>query len=753
MLTYDKALLAAAATSFIRSILSCLLVITFSFPAEARSLFVSSLPEPGSMVLPSTSFVPVLAKGLVLHPDNPLAFDFIVDSGHDTTNQELVSQQSERMAQYFLAAVTVPEDQLWVNLSPYEQERVIENDLGRTVLGRDMLAQDYILKQFSASLIYPENGLGKEFWARVYARAREKFGTISIPVDTFNKVWISPDKAEVYQNGNRVYITEARLKLSLDQDHRAEAERADASDSFDRSARDLAKEMMRSVILPALEKEVNEGRQFAVMRQIYHAAILAKWYREQVQNTLMEAAYVGRNRVAGVTADEKNLKAEIYERYIAAFRKGAFDYVKEEADANSGEILPRKYFSGGENLFIDRLDFARSADKAVLSGSGFSVSVQARTVDAGQLPSLEETHKLRDAVAEKFRELDGKADALFSDPARQDELPSLIGRNTGHQQSLFHHVQVSTDSRIRNVYQEVQSLVGRVLGDAGDVFSVNLGEIHVTLSGEQIGPEEKFVITLDELAALVQEDVQQGRVLPFSIRLLGPRLMPNGVVIMEYTTSAPEFFYLRQRSGQRINERKARLPADVRGFEQNIIHSAVAVIRNPLIGQDKLRELKKNIDVYRHEFLPIDFRVEQITVTSFLEEERKFIKSVVLDLQIISGRQNVENMVPLAPADVSAARWRSVSDALTNSRVTKEMPHKKGSPALLIALDPESKEGSSYGGIDLRDGENRVRQDLSVLKHTFRFDPGVMRMIAQGGGLTPVVTAIVPLDKTVKIFY
>jgi hypothetical protein len=330
----------------VSSVLACVLVCGQNL-AYAQSLFVSSLPEPGAMVLPSTSFVPVLAKGLVLHPDNPLAFDLIVDSGHDTADQKLVREQSERMAQYFLAAVTVPEDQLWVNLSPYEQDRIIENDLGRTVLGRDMLAQDYILKQLSASLIYPENGLGKEFWVRVYAQAREKFGTTSIPVDTFNKVWISPDKAEVYQNGNRVYITEARLKLMLDQDHQATGQTADVPDSFDSSARDLAKDMMRSVILPALEKEVNEGRQFAVTRQIYHAAILAKWYKEQVRNSLMESVYVGQNHVAGVIADEINLKEEIYQRYISAFKKGAFDYVKEEADTLTGEILPRKYFSGG----------------------------------------------------------------------------------------------------------------------------------------------------------------------------------------------------------------------------------------------------------------------------------------------------------------------------------------------------------------------------------------------------------------------
>ena len=31
-------------------------------------------------------------------------------------------------------------------------------------MGRDMLGQDYILKQITASLIYPESNLGKKFW-------------------------------------------------------------------------------------------------------------------------------------------------------------------------------------------------------------------------------------------------------------------------------------------------------------------------------------------------------------------------------------------------------------------------------------------------------------------------------------------------------------------------------------------------------------------------------------------------------------
>ena len=87
-----------------------------------------------------------------------------------------------------------------INLSPYEKDRIIPEAFGQTEMGRDLLAQDYLLKQITASLMYPEDAIGKEFWQRIYAEGVKKFGTTNIPVNTFNKVWIVPDKAIVYEN-------------------------------------------------------------------------------------------------------------------------------------------------------------------------------------------------------------------------------------------------------------------------------------------------------------------------------------------------------------------------------------------------------------------------------------------------------------------------------------------------------------------------------------------------------------------------
>ena len=125
------------------------------------------------------------------------------------------------LIKYFLASLTVPEKDLWVNLSPYEKDRMIAPNLGQTTMGRDMLAQDYILKQLTASLIYPEKHLGKTFWDEVYAKARQMYGTTQVPMNTFNKVWIVADKADVFERGNVAYIVGAHLKVMLEEDYLA----------------------------------------------------------------------------------------------------------------------------------------------------------------------------------------------------------------------------------------------------------------------------------------------------------------------------------------------------------------------------------------------------------------------------------------------------------------------------------------------------------------------------------------------------
>ncbi|MCP4652901.1 MAG: hypothetical protein GY858_05905 [Candidatus Omnitrophica bacterium] len=308
------------------------------------------LPAPGAMVKQTSDFAPAKLKGIKIFPDNPLKFDFVIDCGNTNLERKELEEESAKLIKYFLASLTVPEKELWVNLSPYEANRVIPEKLGQTEMGKDLLAQDYILKQLTASLMYPEDEIGQTFWDRVYAKANELYGTSKIAVNTFHKVWIVPDKAVVYQSGDTAFIIESHLKVMLESDYLALANAESvgaASQPPAEETNDISSEVMREVILPEIEKEINSGENFANLRQIYQSLILAAWFKRNLKENSLAKVYADENKVGGVQIKDKTIKKKIYDRYVEAYKRGVYNYIKKDYDIASKKFIKRKYFSGG----------------------------------------------------------------------------------------------------------------------------------------------------------------------------------------------------------------------------------------------------------------------------------------------------------------------------------------------------------------------------------------------------------------------
>jgi len=297
------------------------------------------LPVPGVMVHLSSAFTPAHLQGITIHPDNALKFDFLIHRGDQVMSEDQKKAAYKKLIKYFLASLTIPDQDQWVNLSPYEKDRIIKEDFGKTEMGRDLLAQDYMLKQITSSLIYPEDGLGKRFWDKVYARAWSEYHTAEIPVNTFNKVWIVPDQAIVYESGNSAYILKSHLKVMLEEDYLALKKN-------NKSVGALGSQLIREIILPELEKEVNEGKNFANLRQMYSGMILATWYKKALKESLLGKIYADKAKIKGFDQDPQ-ANEEIYRRYLMAFKKGVFNYIKEDVNKYTHEVIPRKYFSGG----------------------------------------------------------------------------------------------------------------------------------------------------------------------------------------------------------------------------------------------------------------------------------------------------------------------------------------------------------------------------------------------------------------------
>jgi beta-mannanase len=334
---------------------------------------ILSLPAPGVMVHLSHEFNPPILKGIKVHTDNPFRFDFILDKGDSQLSNDALKDESSKLIKYFLASLTIPEKDLWVNLSPYEKDRIIPNSFGLTEMGRDLLAEDYMLKQITASLIYPEDEIGKKFWKRIYEESARKLGTTNVPVNTFNKVWIVPEKAIVYENAKAgtAYVMESKLKVMLEEDYLSleKHEGIQSDDPQGKNVNQIGSQIVREIVIPELTKEVNEDKNFIQLRQVYNSLILAAWYKKKVKDSILSQIYSDKNKIVGINIDDPKEKEKIYQQYLKAFKKGVYNYIKEDIDPISQETIPRKYFSGGESLYQVGSVLKITKDRAMLGST------------------------------------------------------------------------------------------------------------------------------------------------------------------------------------------------------------------------------------------------------------------------------------------------------------------------------------------------------------------------------------------------
>jgi len=355
--------------SFIRRIIGSFVFLTFYSGVICSNPYLYAqdslrLPPPGEMVPLSQDFSPSLIRGIKVYLKNPFRFDFIVDTGDSNLEGELLKEESEKLIHYFLTALAIPEEDLWVNLSPHEKNRIIPDKLGQTEMGRDLLAQDYLLKQLTASLTYPKGESGQRFWNQVYQQTFEQFKTTQVSMNTFNKVWIVPEIAVVYEQANpsqgeaTAFVVESKLRVMLEEDYLAmtkNKERQTGSsdnrpDQKEEQLRSFSSDMIRKIILPVLERQINESEHFARLRKIYHSFIMAKWYKTNVKQSIINIAYSDRSKIKGIDLNDPQVNKEIYNNYLNAFKKGVYNFIKDEYDPRQKQVHLYKYFSGGAEL-------------------------------------------------------------------------------------------------------------------------------------------------------------------------------------------------------------------------------------------------------------------------------------------------------------------------------------------------------------------------------------------------------------------
>ena len=329
----------ANTSKLIQLYVSIILLIAFSFGAIFPSVSLAQIGV-GNVFMPQLTqeYTPMLLTGLKINTKNPFEFEFLVNPGSSDIKIDVEARRAlpEKLIKYFLAAVTVPEEDLWVNLNPKEANRIIPGAFGKTEMGRDLLAQDYVLKQIAASLM-TNSVMGNNFKSNVITHHP------SLITNILNKIWIVTESAVVYEKDNVAYVLEAKLKV-MTQDERTNVSKA--AQPQDNLIQNL---------IPKIQSEVNYGEKFAQLRQIYNSLILAAWYKRKLKNSILKQAYIGKNKIIGVDITDKDASQKIYDQYLKSFKEGVLNKIREEYDPVNQEIIARKYFAGGaEFVNIDK---------------------------------------------------------------------------------------------------------------------------------------------------------------------------------------------------------------------------------------------------------------------------------------------------------------------------------------------------------------------------------------------------------------
>lgn len=304
----------------------------------------NNLPAPTQLLEPGSEFKVPCLVGIKLDSNNPLQIEFLIDS----VEKNISENELERLVEYFLAGVTMPDEDVWVNLSPYEQDRVMHDSLVQTRLGEDLLKQDYILKQLTASLTHPKTPLGEAYWNKLSIN-NSRFSAES---GAFSKVWISPESATLYDTGDMVIVQDAVLKVQTEADYLAMQENKSLENAEEITKGNSALDL----ILPELKKEINSGKHFTRLRQIYHSLILSAWFKAKVGKQVIWKDYADSLKINGVDTADLTTKNRVFNRYASSFNKGVYDIVAKTKNTNS-TLQRKRFFSGGINKFMKMKNF------------------------------------------------------------------------------------------------------------------------------------------------------------------------------------------------------------------------------------------------------------------------------------------------------------------------------------------------------------------------------------------------------------
>ncbi|GAB2712724.1 hypothetical protein GCM10027089_40740 [Nocardia thraciensis] len=234
----------------------------------------------------------------------------------------------------FFVWLSLPPSAFWVNLGPGEPDRIIDDRLGTTDVGRILLQADFRMKQLVGSLIHPDSPLGQQFW-----------GTTN-PLDNAclsMRQWIVPLPAQVYEEQGGLYIVNAPLDVKSESDYLSAPGQGDNSCPVTDPRLEAA---FRSLVLPKVKDAINQAPEFTELRQVYLSRVAAEWYRQRHSTDGTLSSLIDSGDVTDWPALHLWSPREIYDQYVDSYRNNK-DFAVTKQIQQGDDIYEVTYTHGG----------------------------------------------------------------------------------------------------------------------------------------------------------------------------------------------------------------------------------------------------------------------------------------------------------------------------------------------------------------------------------------------------------------------
>lgn len=175
----------------------------------------------------------------------------------------------------FFTWLALPDQVFWVNLNPDQPDQIVDPLFGDTHAARVLLEADLEMKRDYTSLTNPETEVGAAYWDSLETNPD---GSVCWPG---SRQWITAAPAQVRQDGDRLYILEAPLKVNKERMKFDSNPGGEEPCSASEEVLEHNFQMLQEHVTPVVEEMVNTDPKYADLRRVYRARVAAAWVKER----------------------------------------------------------------------------------------------------------------------------------------------------------------------------------------------------------------------------------------------------------------------------------------------------------------------------------------------------------------------------------------------------------------------------------------------------------------------------------------